>query len=290
MASNISGFAQHRILLVNDDGIHAEGLKLAEEIARQFTDDVWVVAPDEEKSGASHSISLSVPIRCRQLGAKRFAVKGTPADCVIVALWDLMLDRPPTLVLSGINHGENLGDDVIYSGTTGAAMESAILGIPSVAFSQVRTLGQVPRLEAAQAFGAGILAKLLTMSWEPGIIVNVNFPDVAQADVSGIRVTKLGRRSPGTFRPTLEKDGRNIAYYWVKVNYGKGPLELDTDLFAIKSGEISMTSLQVDMTSRKFNSSLSNAFNSSNSQLADILPPMGDERPSAVTTSKADKD
>lgn len=251
---------KHRILLVNDDGIHAEGLSLLEAIACEFTDDVWVVAPDEEKSGAAHSISLSVPLRCRKLGERKYAVKGTPADCVMLAIWQLMADAPPTVVLSGINHGENLGDDVIYSGTTGAAMESAVLGIPSIAFSQVRTLGQIPRLDAARAFGKEILAKLLDCSWERGIIVNVNFPDVSPDQVTGVRVTRLGSRPPGTFRPAPEKDGRNLPYYWVKVAYGAGPLEPGTDLTAVKNNEISVTALQVDMTSGEFGRSLEAVF------------------------------
>ncbi|MCX7178953.1 MAG: 5'/3'-nucleotidase SurE, partial [Proteobacteria bacterium] len=123
--------SQHRILLVNDDGVHSRGIELLEELARLFTDDVWVVAPDDEKSGASHSISLSHPVRVRKLGDKRYAVKGTPTDCVIMAVWEIMADTPPTVVISGINHGENLAEDITYSGTAGPAIEAALLGIRS---------------------------------------------------------------------------------------------------------------------------------------------------------------
>jgi len=237
-----------RVLLVNDDGIHAEGLALLEAIVREFTNDVWIVAPDEEKSGAAHSISLSVPLRCRQLGDRKFAIKGTPADCVMMAVWQLMAECPPTTVISGINHGENLGDDNIYSGTTGAAMESAVLGLRSIALSQARTLGKVPRLDAAQAFAPGILETLLTCPWEQGTIVNVNFPDVAASDVRGIEVTGLGNRRPGTFRPVPGADGRNVPYYWVKVDYGVSKLVPGTDLAAVKSDAISITPLRVNMT------------------------------------------
>ncbi len=260
MASTSNNTAKHRILLVNDDGIHSEGLALLEEICREFTDDVWIVAPDEEKSGAGHSISLSIPLRCRQLGEKKYAVKGSPADCVMMAVWRLMADAPPTMVISGINHGENLGDDIIYSGTTGAAMESAVLGIPSIALSQVRTLGQVPRLDAARAFGPRVITTLLDCPWERGIIVNVNFPDVDPEGIKGIRVTRLGDRPPGTFQPVPGKDGRNVPYYWVKVEYGAGPLIAGTDLTAIKNNEISVTALQVNMTSDGFNGSLEELF------------------------------
>ena len=251
---------KHRILLVNDDGIHSEGLELLAEIAREFTDDVWIVAPDEEKSGASHAISLSVPLRVRQLGEKKFAVKGTPADCVLLAVWELMVDAPPTVVISGINHGENLGDDMAYSGTTGAAMESAILGIRSIALSQVRTLGQVPCLDAAKRYGAGIVRKLLECPWEKGIVVNVNFPDLPPDDVNGIRLTRLGSRLPGTFRPMAGKDGRNIPYYWVKVSYDPGEIVPGTDLAAIKARSISITALQIDMTAPDFTAALGKLF------------------------------
>lgn len=200
----------HRVLLVNDDGIHAEVLTLLETMMREFVDDVWIVAPDEEKSGASHSISLSTPLRCRQLRDRKFAIKGTPADCVMMAVWQLMAENPPTVIISGINHGANLGDDNIYSGTTGAAMESAVLGFRSIALSQARTLGKVPRLDAARAFGPGILETVLTCPWDRGTIVNVNFPDVEVQNVRGVEVTGLGNRRPGTFRPVPGADGRNV--------------------------------------------------------------------------------
>jgi 5'-nucleotidase len=260
VSEHLGKSGRHRILLVNDDGIHSEGLELLAEIASEFTDDVWIVAPDEEKSGASHAISLSVPLRVRQLGDKKFAVKGTPADCVLLAVWELMADSPPTVVISGINHGENLGDDMAYSGTTGAAMESAILGFRSIALSQVRTLGQVPRLDAAKRHGAGVLGKLLECPWETGIVVNVNFPDVPPDEVKGVRLTKLGSRLPGTFRPIAGKDGRNVPYYWVKVSYDPGEIVPGTDLAAIKDRSISITALQIDMTSTAFTAGLRTLF------------------------------
>lgn len=252
--------SKHRILIVNDDGIHSQGLELLEAMAREITDDVWIVAPDEEKSGASHSISLSVPLRVRQLGEKRYAVKGTPADCVILAVWELMADCRPTVVLSGINHGENLAEDIIYSGTTGAAMESAVLGIRSIALSQVRTIGAIPRLDAARQFGGGILRKLLACEWEEGIIVNVNFPDVRADEVSGIQLSDLGRRRLGTFRPLGGRDGRNVPYHWIKVSYDPGEVVDGTDLAAMRDKAISITPLQIDMTARAFGGRLQGLF------------------------------
>lgn len=271
--------SKHRILLVNDDGIHAQGLVLLEALAREITDDVWIVAPDEEKSGASHAISLSVPLRVRQLGEKRYAVKGTPADCVILAVWELMADCPPTVVLSGINHGENLGEDIIYSGTTGAAMESAVLGIRSIALSQVRKIGGIPRLDAARHFGARVLRTLLACEWEKGTIVNVNFPDVRAEDVSGIQLTALGRRQLGTFRPVAGTDGRNVPYYWIKVSYDPGEVANGTDLAAMRDKAISITPLQIDMTASQFGKRLEALFAAEPVVGPDEANPSGPMRP-----------
>ena len=125
-----------RILLTNDDGVNARGLEVLERIAREFSDDIWVVAPTEEQSGAGHSLTLSVPVRLRKLGERRFCVTGTPTDAVMMALAHIMKDGPPDLILSGVNRGANLAEDVTYSGTVSAAMEGALAGIPSIALSQ----------------------------------------------------------------------------------------------------------------------------------------------------------
>ncbi len=130
--------SKHRLLLVNDDGIDAPGIILLEKIARRYTDEVWVVAPDEEKSGASHSISMNMPVRVRKRDDRHFAITGTPTDCVLLAIYEIMSEKP-TMLLSGINRGANLGEDITYSGTAAAAMEGALIGIPSVALSQVFT-------------------------------------------------------------------------------------------------------------------------------------------------------
>jgi 5'-nucleotidase len=260
--SPFQNLARHRVLLVNDDGIHSEGIQILEAQVREFTDDVWVVAPDEEKSGASHSISLTTPMRVRKLGDKRYAVKGTPADCVILAVWELMAERRPTVIISGINHGENLGEDMTYSGTTGAAIEGAILGIRSIALSQVRTLGHVPKFDAARHFGPQILRRLLACAWDAGIVVNVNFPNVAPDDVSGIQLTKLGQRQLGTFRPMSGTDGRNLPHYWIKVSYDPGQITPGTDLAAVRDKAVSITPLHLDLTSRTFASHLQEVFGS----------------------------
>ncbi|MFN6979065.1 MAG: 5'/3'-nucleotidase SurE, partial [Gemmobacter sp.] len=165
----------HRILIVNDDGIHAEGIKLLERIARRYSEDVWVVAPDEEKSGASHSISMHVPVRARRIDDRHFAVKGTPTDCALLAIHEI-LPAPPTILLSGVNRGANLAEDVTYSGTAAAAMEGALLGVPSVALSQVFAAKGPVHWATAEAFAAPVLDVLLATEWQPHAFVNVNFP------------------------------------------------------------------------------------------------------------------
>src|SRR6201988_383023 len=144
-----------RILCTNDDGIHAPGLKVVEEIARALSDDVWIVAPELDQSGVSHSLSLNDPLRLRKIGECHFAVKGTPTDCVIMAARHILKGRPPDLVLAGVNRGRNAGEDVIYSGTVAGAVEGTILGIPSVALSQAyrSRSNQPPHWETAVRFG-----------------------------------------------------------------------------------------------------------------------------------------
>lgn len=245
-----------RLLLVNDDGINAEGLALLEQQAREFSDDVWVVAPQEENSGGGHSVSLALPIRVRQLGEKRFSLTGTPTDCVLLAVWELMGDRPPTMVLSGINHGENLGEDMTYSGTMGAAMEAAVLGIPAVALSQIRQLGKPIDFATSREKCPEVLRRLLSCSWDHGVVVNVNFPRPSQPGDRRLRVTELGHRLPGTFRPVQGRDGRKLPYYWVQVSYNTGVPAPGTDLEAAMEGDVSVTAISMDMTARSFNKRL----------------------------------
>ncbi len=257
---SLARLSDHRILLVNDDGVHARGIELLEELARDITDDVWVVCPDEEKSGASHSVSFATPVRVRQLGPKRFAVKGTPTDCVLLAVWELMRDRQPTVVIAGVNHGENLAEDVTYSGTAGPAIEGAVLGFRSIAMSQVYQLGGQPRLDTVRHFGPSILRQLLSCPWEPDTFVNVNFPDAAPAEVSEIRVTTLGKRRPGSFKPERGLDGRNVPYFWMRIGYDPGPMVAGTDLEAMRDKAVSITPLQIDLTAHRFASRLKQVF------------------------------
>lgn len=242
-----------RILVTNDDGINARGLAVLEEIAARLSDDIWVVAPSEEQSGTGHSLTLTQPVRLRRHGERRFSVTGTPTDAVMMAIAQVMKDDPPDLVLSGVNRGANLAEDVTYSGTVSAAMEGALAGIRSVALSQTsasESLGDSVPFEAATAWGERVLRPLLDAPWEPRSLVNINFPPLAADQVRGIRVVGQGLRDYGRLRLVKGTDPRGYDYYW----FGLGPTVSTpghrTDLEAIQDGFISVTPLHLDLTHR----------------------------------------
>lgn len=248
---------QKRILITNDDGIHAPGLELLETIACTITDDVWVVAPDAEKSGASHSISVTHPIRIHKLGAKRYQVSGTPTDCVLMALRELMNDGLPDVILSGINSGANLAEDVSYSGTIAAAMEGALLGIPSIALSQLRGPDRIPDFAPAAAYAQGLIEQLLeTDEWPHGSLININFPACRADQISEVRTVAQGKRPPGAFGIEARIDARNHPYYWVKISYPEGAPDDGTDLAAVANNIISVTPIKMDFTDHDWRAKL----------------------------------
>ncbi len=238
------------ILVTNDDGIHAPGLAAAEAIARQLSADVWVVAPLDEQSGASRSLSLSVPIRLQQAGEKRYAVRGTPVDCVIMAMCHLMPQKP-ALVISGVNRGQNIADDITYSGTIAAAIEGAAFGVPSFALSQcygIETMQDVP-FEVAMAHGAGAIRTALEAGEGAGRLFNVNFPDCAPDEVRGIAVTRQGKRDVNELIVEQRIDLRRRPYYWLGFRRQANHPPKGTDLFAVQNRLISLTPLSLDLTS-----------------------------------------
>jgi 5'-nucleotidase len=243
--------SKHRLLLVNDDGIDAPGIILLEKIMRRYTDEIWVVAPDEEKSGASHSISMNVPVRVRKRDDRHFAIKGTPTDCVLLGIYEIMSQKP-TLLLSGINRGANLGEDITYSGTAAAAMEGALMGIPAVALSQVFAPRATVPWDTAEHYAPIVLEALVEAEWPPNSFVNVNFPDALPHEVTGTRVTRQGQRPPGSFRPERRIDGRDVPYYWIKIAYEDGGYDQGTDLEAIRDKALSITPVQLNMTDHRF--------------------------------------
>lgn len=239
-----------RILLTNDDGIHAPGLKVLERIARALSDDIWIAAPAEEQSGAGRSLTLSRPLRVRQFDARRFAVAGTPTDAVMMALAQLMPERPD-LILSGVNRGANLAEDVMYSGTVAAAMEGALAGIPAIALSQRygdTGMGDEVSFAAADAWGERVLRPVLDRPWVPGTVVNINFPPVAADAVKGVRVVRQGMRDYGRARFERRDDPRGFPYYWLSLGRIEHALEAGTDLAAVAEGYVTVTPLHLDLT------------------------------------------
>jgi 5'-nucleotidase len=236
-----------RIHLTNDDGIHAPGLEVLEAVAARLSDDVWVCAPAEENSGAGHSLTLNFPVRLRQFGPKRFAVTGTPTDAVNLALRKLFPDRKPDLLISGVNAGENLADDVTYSGTISAAMEGALAGIKAVAMSQaMRDAGH--GFSAAEGLAAKVLAPLIDAPLTRRAVINVNFPAVAAEAVKGIRVVRQGFHDYGRGSLVEGVDPRGRPYYWFGLEDVEHTLDRGTDLEAIGDGYVSVTPLQLDLT------------------------------------------
>jgi 5'-nucleotidase len=237
-----------RILLTNDDGIHAAGLGALERIARQLSDDVWVVAPETDQSGLSHSLSLNDPLRLREIDERRFALRGTPSDCVIMAVRRL-LGGKPDLLLSGVNAGQNVADDVTYSGTIAGAIEGTLLGIPSVALSQAYTFDGTRKVpwETAEAHAPSIIRKLIEFGFPESIVYNLNFPNRRSCDVAGVRVTGQGKLTHG-LHIDERVDGRGNQYFWLAYRREKPLIAPGTDLDALANGAISLTPLRLDLT------------------------------------------
>ena len=250
-----------RILVTNDDGISAPGLVALEAIAAELSDDVWVVAPAEEQSGAGHSLTLSQPVRVREINPRRFSVRGTPTDCVMLALGAVMKDAKPDLILSGVNRGGNLAEDVTYSGTVSAAMEGCLAGIRSIALSQVMsdyTMGRED-FSTATAHGAEVLRRVQTIDWPPGVLININFPPVAPGEVKGVRVTEQGFRDYGNIHLVERIDPRGFPYYWHGFGREMPMPGHETDLKAMHEAYISVTPLHLDMTHYQTMASLKTA-------------------------------
>lgn len=248
-----------RILVSNDDGIHAPGLAVAEKIARTLSDDIWVVAPETEQSGAAHSLTLSMPLRLRTAGPQRFAVSGTPTDCVMMAGIHIMKDHLPDLVLSGVNRGYNVADDVTYSGTVAAAMEGAVLGIPSIALSQA--VGGRDETEeiwsCAEKHGPPLLKRLVEIGWPKDVLLNINFPAPPPSKVTRVAVAAQGQRDQSILRVDERQDARGRTYFWVGFKRIFSDPEPGTDLRAMFEGQISVTPLHLNLTELKEHQRLS---------------------------------
>lgn len=251
-----------RILLSNDDGIDAPGLAVLEDIARAFSDDIWVFAPSEEQSGKSRAVSLNQPVRVRELGPRRYAVVGTPADAVLLGVREIMRETPPDLVLSGVNRGQNIAEDTSQSGTVAAAIEGMHQGIPSIALSQARNFrrGEVIPWETARVWGPRVLKSLLATGWPPKTVMNVNFPDRLPDDVAGVEVTRQGFRDETISYIDKRTDLRGFDYFWIGYSGKLSEPPQGTDLRAIYDGRISVTPLHIDMTDHVYADQLARSF------------------------------
>jgi 5'-nucleotidase len=251
--------AKARILVTNDDGIQAPGIKVLEAIARDLSKDVWVVAPETEQSAASHSLTLRRPLRIRQVAPRRFAVDGTPTDCVLLAINHILKASKPTLCLSGVNRGGNLGEDVTYSGTVAAAMEATLLGVPSVAMSQVYADRAKVPWDTARLHAPAVLRRLAKVEWPHSVLMNVNFPDCAPEAVKGSAAVGQGRHKIGD-QLVETSDPRGEPYYWIGAMRLEDPTRKGTDIAVIKENKIAVTPLFMDLTHRATMRKLTSVF------------------------------
>jgi 5'-nucleotidase len=249
-----------RILCSNDDGIHARGLESLVKIAEALSDDVWVVAPQEEQSGAARALTLAHPLRYRQYDERRFSVFGTPSDAVVMGVTRIVGDKKPDLILSGVNNGQNLAEDVTVSGTIAAAFQGMSLGVPSIALSLSRLERENARWETPEAHGAKIVRQLLDAGWPKDVVVNVNFPDRAPDDVAGVEVTTQGHRDAFQLFAEERKDLRGGTYYWYGYTGKRSNPPEGTDLRAIYDGRISITPLHLALTHQDSHATLTKAF------------------------------
>ena len=247
-----------RILVTNDDGINAPGLKVLERIAAKLSRDVWVVAPELEQSGAGHSLTLRRPLEVRRISDRRFAVDGTPTDCVLIAVNHLIDGRRPDLVLSGVNRGSNMGEDVTYSGTIAAAMEATLLGMRAIAMSQQRD-GQHVTWRLVLKNGPEVVKRLVSVPWTEGVLMNVNFPHLTKGDISGMRVVRQGRRAANIeVAHAVGPTGRK--FLWIGDFTSDNPVRGGTDLWAVRTGAIAITPLHLDLTHGAMARRLAEAF------------------------------
>jgi len=249
-----------RILCTNDDGIHARGLESLVTIARTLSDDVFVVAPHEEQSGAARALTLANPIRVREYDPRRFSVSGTPSDAVMMAIHKLMGGVRPDLVLSGVNNGQNLAEDVTVSGTIAGAFQGMSLGIPSVALSLARLQRDHARWATPEKHAPAILRKLLEVGWPRDVVINLNFPDRDPDAVAGVEVTRQGHRDDFKLFIEERRDLRGLNYYWYGYEGSLSNPPEGHDLRAIYDGRISITPLHLALTHEDSRTTLAAAF------------------------------
>jgi 5'-nucleotidase len=237
-----------RILISNDDGVNSEGIRALAGVL-QTLGEVFIVAPDRDQSAASHALSLYRPLRMEEIAQNTYSVDGTPTDCVNLAVNGILKDKKPDLIVSGINKGENLGDDITYSGTVSAAIEGTLLEIPSIAVSVVNKNGL--RFDAASFYALMIAKYVLRRGLPKGTFINLNIPSLPKEEIRGIKVTRQGKRVYG--EPIVENvDPRGRKYYWIGGNE-LGFLDIEnSDIIAVNQGYVSVTPIKLDLTDYDF--------------------------------------
>ena len=238
------------ILVTNDDGISSQGIKILEKIAKNLSDNVFVIAPNNEQSAKSHSITLTDPLRINKLSNKRFSITGTPTDCVILGV-NKVMNCTPDLILSGINCGANIADDISYSGTIAAAIEGSLMGITSIALSQVYSDRKNISWDVSKKYSQVVIEKLLDIKFEKNILLNVNFPSNLTKNKNFISITKQGKRSYEKMHIESKNDPRGEDYYWLGYRKQKIVPKDNSDLAAIAKGFISISPLKIDFTHNK---------------------------------------
>lgn len=252
----------NRILLVNDDGIDAQGIKILKNVAQKLAHEVWVVAPIIDQSGVSCSVSLKAPFRVAKRSHTEYAVYGTPADCMLFALKHLMTDQLPDLVLSGINNGSNVGFETILSGTVGAAMMAMTLGVPAMALSQVSSEDNQPtNWHCAIHHAENVIRKLHGLSMPKNICFNVNFPDCNADQIKGYKLTKQGEPDVSELILTPTKDPEGHDYFWFRAKRNQTACHEDKELDIANSGYVAITPMSYERTHYPSFNTLQNAFN-----------------------------
>lgn len=245
-----------RVLLTNDDGFDAPGLRILTEVAEELAEEVWIVAPNYDQSGTSHSLSLHSPLRVSQKDERRFSVSGTPGDCVVMAVRHLMVSGRPDLILSGINRGANLGIETVFSGTVGAAMTGMLLGIPSMALSQAFSDRNAVRWDTARALAPKVIRQFAKGGWSQGSILNINFPDVPADKVGPIELTTQGTGLMEDVDIVSGIDPRSLEFHWLHLRRSAREDTPGSETFAIGHGRVSVTPLQFERTNQDILASL----------------------------------
>ena len=235
------------VLLSNDDGINAQGLKSLELILRPIVKELIIVAPESEQSATSHSLTLRRPLRINQLSEEHFSVDGTPTDAVLLGVTEISKGRQIDLIISGINRGGNIGEDVTYSGTVAAAMEGTLLGVPSIALSQIYTDNHRVKWSTAEDWAPKILQKVLSIKWPSSVLMNINFPDIESSKVTGVEICVHGHRKINS-ELQRGRDPRGDEYFWIGMQKYDSDSTPGTDLEATARGAIAITPLSLEMT------------------------------------------